>query len=88
MSFCGKVGSVFTGGGRVMTGDFSVLVEGSPIAHVNSSVSPYQKKGFSKMVTGPFSVFVNGKPVCRSNSVNTFGDKLVSGLVFSVRVGG
>jgi len=88
MSFCGRVGSVVAGGGRVMTGDFSVLVEGKPIAHVNSVVSPYDKKGFSKMITGPFGVLVNGKPVCRSNSVNTFGDKLVSGLVFSVRVGG
>ena len=88
MSFCGRVGSVVAGGGRVMTGDFSVLVEGKPIAHVNSSVSPYDKKGYSKMITGPFGVLVNGKPVCRSNSVNTFGDKLMGGLVFSVRIGG
>ena len=61
--------------GRILTGNYSVLIEGKPCAAINSLVSPYPpENSVSNIITGTYSVLVGGQPIARGESINTFAD--------------
>lgn len=89
-----RVGDANAGGGLIMTGDPTVLVNGRPIAVIGSPVSPHPpcpKPGthcHAYTQASQFSVLVNGKPVSIAGSIDTCGhprgvgslDVIVGGL--------
>lgn len=90
-----RLGDANIGGGIVTVGDPTVLVNGRPIAVINSPVSPHPPCGapgqyqhcvaFTQMKPG--TVLVNGKPIATWPSVDTCGHARVTGS-FDVIIGG
>jgi uncharacterized Zn-binding protein involved in type VI secretion len=90
-----RVGDANTGGGLVTVGDPTVLVNGRPVAVINSPVSPHPPCGapgqyahcvaFTQMKPG--AVFVNGKPIATWPTVDTCGHPRITGS-FDVIIGG
>ena len=74
-----RVGDANAGGGLIMSGDPTVLVNGRPIAVIGSSVSPHPpcpKPGthcHAVTQADQYSVLVNGKPVSTTGSIDTCG---------------
>ncbi len=76
--------------GSIVTGASSVIVEGSPLAHIGSKVSPHpfgDHVHIAEIVTGSSSVFVEGKPVARINDLASCNHSITTGAS-SVTVGG
>ena len=88
-----RVGDGNTGGGLIMVGDPTVLINGRPVATVFSPVSPHPpcpKPGghctaHTQLQAG--TVLVNGKPIATWPSVDTCLHPRVTGSV-DVIVGG
>ena len=73
------VGSAIACGASVVTGNYSVLVSGVPVATVGSATSPCPDQGPSTIVTGNYSVLVSGMPCARIGSVQGTGSPVVTG---------
>ena len=90
--FVNRVGDPNSGGGLIMSGDPTVLVNGRPIATVGASVSPHPpcpKPGIqcsAMAMPSQYTVLVNGKPVITSGSVDTCGHPRAAGS-FDVIIG-
>ena len=72
-----RLGDPNSGGGLIMNGDPTVLVNGRPIATIGCKVTPHPP-GQGLHVTGfttanQYTVVVNGKPVATTTAVDTCG---------------
>ena len=73
------VGSRVACGGTVVTGNYTVLAAGKPVAFVGSAVSPCPDKPPSVIATGNYTVLVSGSPCARLGSINSHGSPIVTG---------
>jgi uncharacterized Zn-binding protein involved in type VI secretion len=91
--FVQRVGDPNAGGGLITSGNFTVLVNGRPVATTGSAVSPHPpcpKGGVhctAKVISSNFSVLVGGKPIATTGDVDTCGHPRSTGS-FTVIVGG
>jgi uncharacterized Zn-binding protein involved in type VI secretion len=91
-----RVGDANAGGGLIMSGDPTVLVNGRPIALMGSPVTPHPPCGAkggqahcrASTTVNQFTVLVNGKPISTAGAIDTCGhprgvgslDVIVGGL--------
>ncbi len=73
------VGDVVACGGKILTGNYTVLASGRPVAFVGSVVSPCPDKPPSTIATGNYTVLVSGIPVARVGSINSHGSPVITG---------
>ncbi len=77
--FVQRLGDPNSGGGLIMSGDPSVLVNGRPIATFGASVTPHPPCNkvpvhcHAYTQADQFTVLVNGKPVSTFASIDTCG---------------
>lgn len=82
-----RVGDANTGGGIILAGDPTVLVNGRPIATIFAPVSPHPPCGAKGQQAHcnahtqlkPGAVLVNGKPVSVSPGTDTCGHPRLTG---------
>lgn len=74
-------------GGTITTGASSVTVNGSPLAHITSKVSPHPNSHVPVIVTGSSNVLVEGKQVARIGDNASCSHTIVTGSS-NVFVGG
>lgn len=83
--------SDYCGGGIIVTGASSVIVEGFPLAHIGSFVSTYWYDYLmyaSYIITGSSNVIVEGKPVARIGDTLSYSVQTVTTGSSSVTIGG
>ena len=75
--------------GKIITGEFSVLIGGKPASRLSSMVTPYPpEKVISEIITGSQSVIVGGLNMTRGEDINNLLDKVDNTTcVTSVEVG-
>lgn len=71
------IGCPTTGGGKVITGDSSFLIEGIAVACVGDQATCPKHKTTAKIVAGDTHMLVKGKPVARVNDPLSCGCKLL-----------
>lgn len=71
------IGTPTTGGGIVLTGNSTFLVNGVPIACVGDQATCNIHRGISKIVTGDQRMLINGKPAARANDRLSCGCRLL-----------
>lgn len=71
------IGCPTTGGGKVISGDSSFLVEGIPAACIGDKASCPKHKTVATIVSGDPYMQINGKAVARVNDVLSCGCKLL-----------
>lgn len=72
------VGCPTTGGGTVLTGDSSFLIEGIPVACVGDTASCPLHKTVATIVSGDAHMQVLGRAVARANDALSCGCKLLA----------
>lgn len=88
-----RVGDANAGGGLIISGDPTVLVNGRPIAVVGSAVTPHPPctkvptHCHAYTTTNQYTVLVNGKPVSTTGSIDTCGHPRATGSL-DVIIGG
>tara|TARA_R100001126_G_C4792092_1_gene132439 strand:+ start:405 stop:677 length:273 start_codon:yes stop_codon:yes gene_type:complete len=73
------IGSTVACGGSVITGVYTVLASGKPVATVGSFVTACPDKSPTDIITGNPTVLVAGKPCAKIGSLNSFGSPVVTG---------
>ena len=73
------VGDRVACGGSIVTGNFTVLAGGKPVAFVGSVVTPCPDKPPSTIITGNLTVNIAGSPCARVGSTNTHGSPVITG---------
>ncbi|SPL69713.1 PAAR domain-containing protein [Acinetobacter stercoris] len=71
------IGCPTTGGGQVISGDSSFLIEGIPVACVGDKATCPLHKTVSTIVSGDSHMQVMGKPVARAGDSLSCGCKLL-----------
>lgn len=71
------LGSPTTGGGKVISGQSSFLIEGKPIACVGDKATCPKHKCVSTIVSGDNHMIVMGKPAAQHNSPLSCGCKCI-----------
>ncbi len=73
------VGSAVACGGAVLTGNYTVLASGIPVAAIGDATSPCPDRPPGTIVTGNFTVLISGRPCARIGSVQTDGSPIITG---------
>jgi uncharacterized Zn-binding protein involved in type VI secretion len=74
-----RIGDKNSGGGVIITGDPTVLVNGKPVAVFGSTVAPHPKHKLSSTTSNNRTVLVNGKPITTVGDIDTCRDVRVTG---------
>ena len=74
-----RVGDVNSGGGQVVSGIPTVLVNGQPISVDGSTVSPHGTHGPAFTTSGSHTVLAGGRPVNYVGNPDSCGDQRVNG---------
>lgn len=78
------LGSPTTGGGKVISGQSSFLIEGKPIACVGDKATCLKHKCVSTIVSGDNHMIVMGKPAAQHNSPLSCGCKCIGDQYLTV----
>jgi uncharacterized Zn-binding protein involved in type VI secretion len=74
-----RLGDVNSGGGAIILGDPTVLVNLRPAAFLGSKVSPHLKHPVSATTSTNKTVLVNGKPITTVGDIDICGHARVNG---------
>jgi uncharacterized Zn-binding protein involved in type VI secretion len=80
-----RVGDFNSAGGRIISGDNTMIIEGRPVAPIGSPVSPHKpcpevkKHCKAKTAEGTNSFYINGKKVTIETNKDTCGHERIAG---------
>ena len=74
-----RLGDVNSGGGAILNGDPTVLVNLRPTAFFGSKVSPHLKHPLSATTSTNFTVLVNGRPITTVGDIDVCGHARLNG---------